>query len=167
MGFLRNRQAIVALASLLIFAFLVLGELHFANEVTTLRKEIARLEEERTLYELQIERAASEARAYEDARLKLLKYPMRILEDEVSFYSGVESALTRNEISVADVHPVEGEKGVVAAQVNFTGSYVSVLKAITDWRQMDGVARLKFLVFLPGDGSAVRGTAVLESILKR
>jgi len=52
MGFLRNRQAIVALASLLIFAFLVLGELHFANEVTTLRKEIARLEEERTLYEL-------------------------------------------------------------------------------------------------------------------
>ncbi len=167
MGFLKNRQAIVILASLLIFAFLVLGELRFANEVTTLRKEIARLEEERTLYELQIERAASEARAYEGARLELLNYPIRILENEVSFYSNVESTLTQNGISVANVRPVEGGKEIVAAQVNFTGSYAAVLRAMANWRRMDGTIRLKSLVLLPEGKDTVSVTAVLESTLKR
>ena len=165
--FLKNKQVVVGMAFSLIFVLLVVGELSFSHEVATLRRDIAHLREEQALSELEINHTASEVEAYKNALSELSRYLMRVLEDEVSFYSNVESALARNGINVAEIHPAGAGGGVVAVWVNFAGNYSSALQTIADWRQMDGVARLRSLVLLSGEEGTTRGTAVLEAVLKR
>lgn len=76
-------------------ASLLLGEFYLTCQVKTLRREVARLEEERASLEFQIERATHEAKAYETARAELLKYPLKAFKDEASFYSSVKSAVKK------------------------------------------------------------------------
>lgn len=165
--FLKNKQLIIGMAFSLIVALLLMGELRFSHEVATLRRGIVHLREEQALSESKIRRMMSEIEAHKNALSELYKYPMRMVENEVAFYSNLEGALTHNGITVADIHPAGTEKGVVAVQVKFAGSYGSALKAIADWRQMDGVARLRSLVLLSDKGGTIRGTAVLEAVLRR
>ncbi len=164
---LRNKQVIIAVAFPLAFMLLVAGELHFANKMAKLQMDIARLREEQTLYRLQISRIASEVEAYKDALSELSKYPIKLSKDGASFYSNVESALVRNNMSVTDIRPAGAGEGIVAVRVEFTGNYSSVLGAIKEWRQIKEVARLKSMTILPDKEGTVRGVAILESPLRR
>ncbi len=116
---------------------------------------------------MQISRIASEGEAYKDALSELLKYPIKLSKDGASFYSNVESALVRNNMSVTDIRPAGAGEGVVAVRVEFTGNYSSVLGAIKEWRQIKEVARLKSITILPVKEGTVRGVAILESPLRR
>jgi hypothetical protein len=146
-------------------ASLLLGEFYLTCQVKTLRREVARLEEERASLEFQIERATHEAKAYETARTELLKYPLKAFKDEASFYSSIKSAVKKSNVTISDIRLVEGDEGVASVQVYFRGNYASIVKAMSGWHQVDGVVRLSSLALLPEGKDAVSGVVVLESII--
>lgn len=148
-------------------AALVYGQDFFMNRMLERKAESRALRTESMTLETETKEQVRQIEVFKKAITVLEGYQLGIPENEVDFYAWVQQELAKNGIKSNSVKPAKGGQGRSAVQVDFEGPYYSFVRTLADWRNLKVAIRLVSMNLTSINGETGKGSAIIESVLKR
>jgi hypothetical protein len=123
------------LGLILVVVFLGGLQAFMAYRVKQMAAELAEMKVQKAALDYVNEQRAMKVEALKKAEVELSDLMVKRFKDGVDFYASLNAIMSKNKMEKPLVVPISMDQGVVAAKVDVTGSYNSLLLFLGDMRQ--------------------------------